>query len=156
MLRKGFYILAICGAAGFSGVMLSIGVILGRFWQSLEPSAFLQWFSEYSHFVSSAIPLVVLPTMIGLLGSVAVSWRIRGARNLWLAATLCVAAVLVITFVYFVPSNTAFVNADIAVADVAKKLSQWLSIHSVRIGLAMLAAVLGVLATIVESTAEKS
>lgn len=35
MTKTVFNILAICGTAGFSGVMLCIGVTLGGYWRSL-------------------------------------------------------------------------------------------------------------------------
>ena len=35
----------------FAGVMLAIGVILGRYWKSLAPETFLDWFSQNGKFI---------------------------------------------------------------------------------------------------------
>lgn len=85
MTRTVFNILAICGAAGFSGVMLSIGVTLGGYWRSLPAQSFLDWFTANNQFVSRAIPLIVLPTIIGLIGSLWTSWNSPDFK-LWVSA----------------------------------------------------------------------
>ncbi len=51
MTKTFFNILAICGTAGFSGVMLCIGVTLGGYWQSLPPQEFLDWFATNDQFL---------------------------------------------------------------------------------------------------------
>ncbi|WET75480.1 MULTISPECIES: hypothetical protein [Rhizobium] len=63
-----FRIMAVAGPAGFGGVMLVIGIILGGHWKSLPPADFLDSFGRYGGFIQRAIPLVVIPTLIGLAG----------------------------------------------------------------------------------------
>ena len=58
----------------FTGVMLGIGVILGGYWKSLPPEAFFDAFSHNAKFIMIAIPLVVVPTAIGLVGSLWLAW----------------------------------------------------------------------------------
>ena len=74
MIKAVFNIMTICGAAGFAGVMLSIGVTLGGYWRSLPAGDFLNWFAANNQFVSRSIPLIFLPTFLGLIGSLAMSW----------------------------------------------------------------------------------
>ncbi|AHD08609.1 DUF1772 domain-containing protein [Phaeobacter gallaeciensis] len=145
MIQTAFNILAICGAAGFSGVMLCIGVTLGGYWRSLPPAEFLTWFAVNNHFVSNSIPLIVGPTLIGLGGSLWAGWGAPGFV-LWVASALFMLVVLGLTFAYFVPTNAAFASKSIEVAATAAKLDQWLMLHNLRIGLAMIAAVLGCIA----------
>ncbi len=59
-IRVALNILAICGAAGFSGAMITVGVTLGGYWRSLPPATFLAWFAANNHFISKSIPLTVL------------------------------------------------------------------------------------------------
>ncbi len=145
MMKLSFHILAICGAAGFAGVMLSIGVTLGGYWRSLPAESFLQWFAANSQFVARSIPIVFVPTMVGLIGSLWGSWK-TPAFALWAASTLCIVVVLILTIAYFVPTNTAFASNEMNVNLIADKLNQWLLLHQARIAFALIAAILGCIA----------
>lgn len=146
MLKLTFNTLAICGAAGFSGVMLCIGVTLGGYWRSLPAQEFLDWFAANNSFVARSVPIIVLPTLVGQAGSLWVSWN-AGVFPLWLLSTACILTVLVLTVAYFVPSNTAFASGGYDVAQVDEKLGEWLKLHNFRIAIAMLGAVFAVVAT---------
>lgn len=139
-----FRILAITGPAMFAGVMLAIGVILGAYWKSLPPAEFLDWFAQHSGRIQSAIPLVVLPTLIGLAGMIWLDWSNSANRLIWFGAAVCILAVLAITMGYFVPSNAAFASKSIPADQVTGKLDTWLMIHNLRIVLAFIASALGV------------
>ncbi len=141
-----FRILAVAGSAMFAGVMLAIGVILGGYWKGLPPADFLDWFAQHSELVMRAIPLVVIPTVVGLIGAICYDWKVPVARGLWLAAGVCVIVVLGLTMAYFVPSNAAFASKAIALDQVSAKLDTWLLLHNVRIALALAASVLGIVA----------
>jgi len=145
MIKAAFNILAICGAAGFAGVMLSIGVTLGGYWRSLPTKEFLDWFAANNQFVSRSIPLIFMPALIGVIGSVWLSW---GSPSLtyWLLSTACIVVVAVLTFAFFVPTNTAFASGTMDEAAGAAKLNQWLTIHYFRIGFGMAAAIFGCIA----------
>ncbi|SUE43046.1 anthrone oxygenase family protein [Roseomonas gilardii] len=139
-----FRILAVTGSAMFAGVMLAIGVILGGYWKNLPPAEFLEWFAQHHGLVMRAIPLVVLPTLIGLAGMLWLDWGNSVNRMIWFGAAGCIVAVLAITMGYFVPSNAAFAARAIPVDQVAGKLDTWLMVHNLRIVLAVAASALGV------------
>lgn len=141
-----FQILAVAGSAMFAGVMLAIGVILGGYWKALAPADFLDWFAQHSEHVMRAIPLVVIPTVVGLVGAICYDWQVPAARGLWLAAGACVIVVFGLTMAYFAPSNTAFAKKAIAPDQVPAKLDTWLLLHKVRIVFALAASVLGIVA----------
>ncbi|MBN9082179.1 MAG: hypothetical protein BGP04_08400 [Rhizobiales bacterium 62-17] len=145
MARLFFNIVAISGSAAFAGVMLAIGIILGAYWKSLSPQAFLDWFAQNNHFVAQAIPFVVVPALIGLAGSLYLGWNDAG-RTLWLAASACLIAVLIVTFAYHLPSNAQFAAKTVPLDQVSGKLDTWLWLHSLRIILAFAAAILGIVA----------
>ncbi len=140
-----FNVLAICGAASFCGVMLSIGVTLGGYWRSLPPAEFLRWFEANNQFVAHSVPIVVLPAMVGLAGSI---WMSRSTPSfvIWAVSGALLVAVLVLTVAYFVPTNSAFAGGDIEVEAVAAKLDQWLRLHIIRVVLALASAAFGVIA----------
>lgn len=140
--------LAIAGSAAFAGVMLSIGLILGPYWRNLPPAEFLAWFAANSGIIARTIPLVVVPTLIGLVGSTVLSWGDATTRSLWLAALTCIVSLLVLTVFYFFPVNATFDAGTIALADVPGQIDAWLAMHWVRIALALAASGLGFLAAV--------
>ena len=144
-MRLIFNVLAISGSAMFAGVMLAIGITLGGYWKSLPPEAF-DWFSQNNHFIVRAIPFVVIPTVVGLAGSLWVGWSEQAARNHWLAASSCVLAVLIMTAAYYLPSNAQFAAKSVPLEQVPAKLDTWLLLHNVRIAVAAIASVLGIVA----------
>ena len=145
MTRLAFNFLAICGAALFTGAMLNIGLSFGAYWKSLAPAAFLDWFGQNSHLIGRTIPIFVLPTLAGLAVSLWLDWNAPG-RTFWLLAAACFAAVLLITFAYHLPTNSAFVARSIAPDQVAATLDTWLTLHAARVALAFGAAVFGFVA----------
>ena len=146
-MQAVFNILAICGSAWFSGAMLCIGLTLGGYWRSLPPDEFLTWFAANNQLVARTIPVTVVPACIGLVGSIWMAWGTSASTlTLWVLRMVCFIGVLVFTFAYFVPTNTAFASGSFDVAEVPAKLNQWISLHYFRIGGAMLGAVLGCLA----------
>lgn len=145
-MRLAFNILATTGAAGFAGVMLAIGMILGGYWKSLPAAEFLDWFGQNSRFIARAIPFVLVPTLIGLAGSLWLGWGAAGARALWIGAILCIAAVMGLTLAWFLPTNAAFAAKAVPLDQVPARLATWLMLHDLRIALAALASVLGALA----------
>jgi hypothetical protein len=145
-MRLLFNSLAISGSAMFAGVMLTIAVTLGGYWKSLPPSEFLDWFGQNGEFIVRSIPLVVAPTLIGLAGSLWLGWSESGARALWIGATVCIAAVLILTAAWFLPTNAQFAAKLVPLDEVPARLDTWLMIHNVRIALATIASVLGIVA----------
>lgn len=139
-----FNILAVTGSAMFAGVMLAIGVILGGYWKSLPPADFLEWFARHGNLVMRAIPIVVIPTLIGLAGMLWFDWSNSAPRLIWFGAAGCILAVLAITVGYFVPSNSAYAAKTVPIDQVSGKLDTWLMIHNLRIVLAVAASALGV------------
>ena len=130
----------------FAGAMLTIGVTLGGYWKSLPASEFLDWFSQNNRFIMQVIPLVVVPTLLGLAGSLWLGWSEGGTRVLWIGATLSIVAVLVLTVAWFVPTNGQFAAESVPLDQVPQLLGTWLMIHWIRIALATVGSVLGIFA----------
>lgn len=138
--------LGISGSAMFAGVMLAIGVTLGGYWKSLPPEGFLDWFSQNLHFIMRSITMVLVPTLVGMAGSLWASRTDRSARNAWLAGSGCIVAILLITAAFYFPINARFAGRSVPLEQVPAALDTWLLVHNVRIALAALASVLGVVA----------
>lgn len=141
-----FKMLAVIGSGAFLGVLLAIRVILGGYWRSLPPAEFLDWFAGNAPLFRQIIPIVLLPTLLGLAGAVSVDWTEAAARRLWLAAAGCILALLVLTALWFVPANAAFAAKTVPLAEVPARLDAWLLVHTLRIALALAASALAALA----------
>lgn len=146
LTRPIFNILAVCGSGAFAGALLTIGLTLGQYWRSLPPDEFLDWFSKNSTFVMRTIPFVLLPTLVGLVGSVWLSWPDRDQRLLWGSALACVILLLVVTAAGNGPLNSQFASKSVATAEVPGMLSKWMMFHAVRIALCSIASALAAIA----------
>lgn len=139
-----FTFLAVASSAMFAGVMLAIGVILGGYSKGLPPVGFLDWFAGNSHVIMHAIPIVVVPTLVGLAGSLWLGWSDGLTCALWLAAAGFIGVALGLTAAYYVPSNAAFAARSVPLDKVAARLDRWPLVHNLRIILAFAASALGV------------
>lgn len=144
--RLVFNIMAICGAATFAGAMLNIGLSFGAYWKSLAPADFLDWFGANGQLIGRTIPLFVVPTLIGLGGSLWFDWHAPAARWLWLASLGAILGIAVITFAWHLPANATFAAKSVPLAEVPATLDLWLRLHAARIALGLISAVLGVIA----------
>jgi hypothetical protein len=149
MLRFVFNALAICGAASFAGAMIIIGLAFGGYWKSLPPAVFLDWFSQNGHLIGRVIPIFALPAAIGLLASLWMGWN-GSHRGTWVVATVAMTIVGVITAIYHLPTNAGFVEKTIPLDAVSSTLATWLSLHWVRIAMALVSAVAAIYATVYE------
>jgi hypothetical protein len=137
--------IAIVAGGMFAGTMLTIGLTLGGYWQSLEPQAFLDWFAANERFVRRTIPVVALPTLAATVSAFALRRR-DPARVWWAGALAAWLGVAVLTFAWFVPANVDFASGSFPVEDVPDRLATWLRIHWARIGLGIVGASLGLVA----------
>ena len=146
-MRTLFTYLAVLGSAAFAGTMLCIGLAFGSYWTSLEPQAFLDWFARNNGFIARSIPIVALPAAIGLLGSL---WLTRSnirTRALWIVAVVCMVGVWVVSVAYHFPANAAFADGSLPIGTVAPTLRTWLTLHALRVALALAAAAFALRAT---------
>jgi len=132
LVQGSIQAVTIISSGMFTGVMLFIGNSLGGYWQSLGAQQFLTWFATNNAFIQDTIPLVALPTLLGSFLCTFV-FRRQPSRRWWLLATLCWISVAVLTFVFFVPTNSAFASRTVPAADVTATLALWLQLHWIRI-----------------------
>lgn len=132
--RQALEMLAVTASGMFAGTMLCIGLAFGRYWASLPPDGFVDWFAANSGFIAATIPAVALPTALGLIASLWLSRRDHGRRRWWLGALACWIAVGGVTAIYHLPTNAAIAEGRVAPADVPDVLSTWLQLHALRIG----------------------
>ncbi len=132
--------LGVAGTAAFVGNMLTIGLGFGGYWQSLDPTAMMAWFSV--NFFRYLIPTVMSVLPISLVGLGASVWLSRGDRptqRYWAGALACVVVACLITAVYHLPANLALASQTLTPAEASDTLSTWLLLHWVRVAFAIAA-----------------
>jgi hypothetical protein len=144
-MKLVFNVLAVIGSGMFAGVLLAIGVLLGGYWQGLSAVAFLDSFNTFLPLVPRAIA-VGLVAVVGLIGSIWLSWGEKEVRTLWLLAAGCMGILFMLTAGWLAPTNGQFAARSLPLAQVLAKRDMWLMLHSLRIVFAAVASVLGIIA----------
>ena len=152
--RTFFAYLGVAGTAAFVGNMLTIGLGFGGYWQSLEPTAFMAWFSQ--NFFRFLIPTVASVLPFSLVGLGASAWFSRADKSVqryWIGALACIVVACLITAGYHLPRNVALVAQTMSAGEASRTLSMWLTMHWVRVAVAMVGTALSLEALRLSSSA---
>ena len=117
-MRSVLAYLAVIGSTAFTGTMICVGLAFGGWWTSLPPSDFLAWFASNSGYIAGTIPVAAGPAAFGLLGSLWLARRDRGARLPWAVATAALIGVALVNGIYHLPTNAALSAGAIPPDDV--------------------------------------
>jgi Domain of unknown function (DUF1772) len=134
--------LATFGCAAFTGMLLTIGMSFGSYWKKLSPEQLMDWFATNPRGAARPLALILLPTLIGLCGSLWLEWKNPAAVTLWIGAIIDIGILMVFTVAYFFPVNGKLESKTMPLADVPSTLGRWLTLHWIRVALSFLASVL--------------
>ncbi|MEM8862859.1 MAG: anthrone oxygenase family protein, partial [Chloroflexota bacterium] len=131
--------LAAVGSGMYAGVMLCIGLGLGRYWLRLEPQDFVEWFTPNFWFL---LPTVMASAPFALGGAI---WSLSLARgtdtiNLWWTVLALILLTFVVTLAYHLPINIQLWSGKLDDATIRRKLIGWLWMHLLRFFPALIAA----------------
>ena len=129
MQRRVYLNLAVVGSAMFTGVMLTIGLALGRYWLSLEPQEFAAWFDANFILLLPCVALTLIPAFIGVGWLLKQDWREPALRQGWLIALAGIGIASLITALYHLPANFRLWGLDQTDAEVTAELRWWLLVH---------------------------
>lgn len=142
-LKKLIPLLAVALNSAFIGAMILIGLVLVPFWRTVEPQAFLDWFTTYSGSIDS----LMFPFGPGVLILAVVAFFLRKEqRVLWGLTALLILANILYYFIYFRPTNSSFAQQTMGTHEVGEELSVWLTYHWQRIIFALGALITSILA----------
>lgn len=150
MKRFVYQILAVVGSAMFTGVMLTIGLALGRYWLSLEPQEFAIWFEANFILLLPCVVITLVPAFVGVGWLLKQDWSDPRLRRGWLVALAGIGTASLITMVYHLPANFRLWGLDQTDEKVTSELHWWLILHVPRV-LAGLAGAVAALWTSIES-----
>ncbi|MEM6927158.1 MAG: hypothetical protein AAF602_09530 [Myxococcota bacterium] len=139
-------LIAVVGTGAYTGVMIAIGLGLGRYWLSLDPADFEAWFTPNFWYLLPTV-LSTLPwALIGTVWSLSIAWR-TPARRAWLTVLALIGVTLVVTAGYHLPANIRIWSGELTAAQLESELGWWLVAHVARVGFALAGAVAGFLAS---------
>ena len=133
MKRTMYTQAAVVGSAMFTGVMLTIGLALGRYWWSLEPQDFARWFEENFILLLPCVVLTLTPAFIGVGWLLRQDWNTPRLRRGWLIALAGIGIASLITAVYHLPANFRLWGLNQTDAEVSSELRWWLIVHVPRV-----------------------
>lgn len=139
-------IVAIIAIAAFAGNMINIGMSYARYWQSIDPMAFMEDFKVKFPLLLAPTAATLLPALIATLLSVVFNWNTPEIRSLWLIALVGLLLTIAITLIYHLPNNLAFMGLKYSAAKATSRLQIWVLLHWVRVVVAITAAVFAILA----------
>lgn len=141
MKRFVYQNLAVVGSAMFTGVMLTIGLGLGRFWLDLEPQEFAVWFEANFILLLPCVALTLVPAFVGVGWLLKQDWNVPRLRRGWLIALAGIGTASLITMVYHLPANFRLWGLDQTDSDVTSELRWWLVVHVLRVIAGLVGAV---------------
>lgn len=133
MKRLVYQNLAVVGGAMFAGVMLTIGLALGRYWLGLDPQEFASWFEANFILLLPCVMLTLTPALVGVAWLLKQDWNDKRLRRGWLIALAGLGLASLITLVYHLPANFRLWGLDQTDSEVISELRWWLVLHVPRV-----------------------
>lgn len=133
MKRLVYQDLAVVGGAMFAGVMLTIGLALGRYWLGLDPQEFASWFEANFILLLPCVMLTLTPALVGVGWLLKQDWNDKRLRRGWLIALAGLGLASLITLVYHLPANFRLWGLDQTDSEVISELRWWLVLHVPRV-----------------------
>jgi hypothetical protein len=146
--RKTVNMTAVVASAAFAGGGLLILVSYGIRWLGTDPLVWRAGFwNEFLNFAMTIIPLNLI-TLVALALSVRLDWQDRPVRRLWMAAIWLYVANTLFTLGYFIPQNILLIWDNYTTAEAWAVRATWLSLHVIRVVIALAVPVFALLAII--------
>ncbi len=95
----------VASSAAFAGANLFIGLSMGGYWLSLDPTEYLSlFFGQWLWFLATVMPLLLM-TLYGLIASALLDRDNGALRPVWRRAMTCLVATCLITVAFHMPLN---------------------------------------------------
>ncbi|MGB3256394.1 MAG: DUF1772 domain-containing protein [Ornithinimicrobium sp.] len=138
--------MAFGGSLGFTAVMVTIGMGLGRLWAQIDPVVYGDTFLNTFMFLLPCIAITLLPALIGTFSS----WRRADAgsneKRRWAVTLIGLIASVVVTLIYHLPANFRIWSGDLSSSELTTQLNWWLALHALRTTAALVATIAAFLA----------
>ena len=143
-MKRVFGIVAIIGTCAYFGNITNIGLTYAIAWKRLDPIVFMQGFESTFLLLLPTVVVTLLPGTVGVIASIRLNKKNDEARKSWRLALYATLISIVITSVYHLPTNLAFIDQRYSAAKAASRLQLWVILHWVRVLLAIIASVFAI------------
>ncbi|MET1259886.1 hypothetical protein ABV409_11100 [Flagellimonas sp. DF-77] len=140
-MKRTVGIIAVIGTIAYLGNIINIGLTYAIAWQRQDPMVFMQRFEATFLLLLPTVVVTLLPGLIGIVASISLNKEHREANKRWRMALYATLLSILITSVYHLPTNLAFIDGSYSVSEAAGRLELWIVLHWVRIVLAVIASV---------------
>ncbi len=135
-------IIAFGGSVGFTAVMATIGMGLGRQWVQIDSLVWADTWLATFLFLLPCIAITLTPAAIAVVVALRNAPAGSRERRNWQIAAAGLAVSVLITLVYHLPTNIRIWTGDFTADEATTQLNRWLVLHAVRtlVGLAAVIA----------------
>ena len=139
-MKRVLGIIAVIGTIAYLGNIVNIGLTYAIAWQRLEPMVFMQEFETTFLLLLPTVVVTLLPGLVGIIASISLNKENIEAKKRWRMALYASLISILITSVYHLPTNLAFIDMSYSISEAASRLQIWIILHWVRIALATVAS----------------
>jgi hypothetical protein len=143
-MKRTLGMIAIIGTVAYLGNIINIGLTYAIAWQRMDPIEFMQGFETTFLLLLPTVAVTLLPGLIGIIFSINLNKANDAAKKSWRLALYATLISIVITSVFHLPTNLAFMDQSYDAMEAASRLQLWIILHWVRIALALLASVFAI------------
>lgn len=143
-MKKTLGMVAIIGTAAYLGNIINIGLTYAIAWQSMEPQAFMEGFEATFLLLLPTVVFTLLPGTLGIVFSIFQNKENNEAKKSWRMALYATLISVLITSVYHLPTNLAFIDQSYDAAEATSRLNWWVILHWGRVALALIASVFAI------------
>lgn len=133
-------LIAIIGSGAYLGNLINMGLAHAPYWQSLDPDSFMADFAVKFPLLLTTLPVTMIASIVGVVTCL-IWYRKTEAGKSWKIAFYGIIAGFLISAIYHIPTNLAFIEGDFTSETATFRLQWWINLHWVRIAFALLTAI---------------
>lgn len=125
-------LVAFGGSVGFTAVMTTIGMGLGRQWVQIDSLVWADTWLDTFLFLLPCIAVTLTPAVIAVVIALRNAPAASQERRNWQIAAAGLAVSILITLVYHLPANIRVWTDDFTADEATTELHRWLWLHAAR------------------------
>ncbi len=134
-------LVALAGSVGFTAVMTTIGMGLGRQWVQIDSLVYAETWLPTFLFLLPCIAVTLAPASIAVFIARRNAPAGSKERRNWTIAVAGLTVSVLITLAYHLPANFRIWLDDLTAEEATTELHRWLALHAVRTAAGLIGAI---------------